>query len=37
MNRVLNLQRLALDSSVGLLGNSCSSSTHSCCNGQQQK
>lgn len=36
MNRVLNLQRLALEESVSLLGNSCSSSDHSCCNGAAQ-
>ena len=32
MNRVLKLQRLALDESISALGNSCSSSVSSCCN-----
>lgn len=31
MNRVLNLQRLSLDTSLSLMGNSSTSSTHSCC------
>lgn len=31
MNRVLNLQRLAMDTTLSLLGNSSGSSMHSCC------
>ncbi|WP_336686295.1 class III lanthipeptide [Stenotrophomonas maltophilia] len=37
MNRVLNLQRLAFDTNVSLMGNSCSSSTHSCCDGSVEE
>lgn len=37
MNRVLSLQKLQLDSSVSLLGNSCTSSAHSCCNTGSQE
>ncbi|MCC4595940.1 class III lanthipeptide [Xanthomonas campestris pv. phormiicola] len=33
MNRVLNLQRLALDETNSLLGSSTGSSTSNCCNG----
>ena len=33
MNRVLNLQRLALEESISLLGNSSGSSVSDCCNG----
>ncbi|MEN5289605.1 MULTISPECIES: class III lanthipeptide [unclassified Stenotrophomonas] len=35
MNRVLNLQRLALDTSVSVMGNSSTSSTHTCCGPEQ--
>ena len=31
MNRVLNLQRLALDTNTGTMGYSSGSSTHTCC------
>ncbi|MGH8038716.1 MAG: class III lanthipeptide [Stenotrophomonas sp.] len=37
MNRVLNLQRLALDNAISLLGNSSGSSAHSCCGSQEQE
>lgn len=33
MTRVLSLQRLALDNSASVMGNSSGSSTHSCCDG----
>ena len=36
MNRVLKLQRLALDESISVLGNSCSSSHSDCCNGSSE-
>ena len=32
MTRILNLQRLAIENSNSLFGNSCSSSDSSCCN-----
>ncbi|WP_197718333.1 class III lanthipeptide [Stenotrophomonas maltophilia] len=37
MNRVLNLQRLSLDTSYSLLGNSSTSSTHTCCGPAQEQ
>lgn len=36
MNRILKLQRLALDESISLLGNSSGSSTRNCCNDTSQ-
>lgn len=37
MNRVLSLQRLALDTAVSVMGNSSGSSTHTCCDGISQE
>ena len=34
MTRILNLQRLALDNSNSVLGNSSGSSVSGCCNGK---